>query len=157
MTPAIGPYIINQLQSNRTNRHHLSTLNCPGCSPGKNAWKFQEGLPPPTRSWCPTCALPSLLLLVQLLQVWSTSSGKKDVPSSMVPVSMSWRLVLSPTPLIILPFSSTAVFLVMVNYYKDVVRLDYWQSRRHWHYTRGHYRCVIGRTRPRPPSFSVLR
>src|SRR5688572_10946345 len=71
------------------------------------AWvEFQELLPPPCLSLCPTCALPAPLL-VQLLQVWSALSVYAR-PSAVEPVRMSCWFGLSPTPLTSSPFSVNA-------------------------------------------------
>jgi hypothetical protein len=55
----------------------------------------------PVRSWCPTMAEPSLLL-VQALQVVSVC-GAKAVPSVRDPVRMSCSFGVSPRPLTGLP------------------------------------------------------
>src|SRR3982751_467781 len=64
----------------------------------------------PTRSICPSMAAPCVLL-VQFLQVRS-SPAANAVPSACDPVSTSWRFGVSPRPLMISPFSESAVCLV---------------------------------------------
>src|ERR1700742_1894459 len=64
----------------------------------------------PMRSICPSIAAPCVLL-VQFLQVRS-SPAAKAVPSGCEPVSASWRLGVSPRPLITSPFSESEVCLV---------------------------------------------
>src|SRR6202012_5720611 len=64
----------------------------------------------PMRSAWPSIAAPCVLL-VQFLQVRS-SPASNAVPSGFDPVRMSWRFGVSPRPLMISPFSLSAVCLV---------------------------------------------
>src|SRR5207237_7125440 len=64
----------------------------------------------PMRSEWPTIAEPCVLL-VQFLQVRS-SPAANAVPSGCDPVNTSWRLGVSPRPLMTSPFSESAVCLV---------------------------------------------
>src|ERR1700730_9047486 len=64
----------------------------------------------PRRSICPSIAEPCTLL-VQFLQVRS-SPAANAVPSGCDPVSASWRFGVSPRPLMMSPFSLSAVCLV---------------------------------------------
>src|SRR5205085_8926825 len=66
----------------------------------------------PARSWCPTIAEPSPLL-VQLPQVVSPPAVEY-IPAGSEPVRMSCSFGVSPRPLIGWPFSSSAVCLLML-------------------------------------------
>src|SRR6185312_9522067 len=64
----------------------------------------------PLRSAWPTIAAPCVEL-VQFLQVRSSPAANAE-PSGCDPVSTSWRLGVSPAPLMTSPFSLSAVCLV---------------------------------------------
>src|SRR4030095_10983804 len=83
---------------------------------------------PPLRSKCPTCAEPlPAVLLVQLLQVWSAPSVYA-LPSGVEPVMISCWFGVSPTPLIGVPFSSIAVFLLRLFPSRACSRVSPWRS-----------------------------
>ena len=102
--------VVNCSRSSRSGPRRRCAPGLPGCSRptgGRSStiWPSSRACGP-LRSWWPTMAEPSVLL-VHALQVVSVC-GAKAVPSAREPVRMSCSLGVSPRPLITLPRSSSA-------------------------------------------------
>src|SRR4030095_12717965 len=92
----------------------MSACEHPPSGPREGCEEFQDfeasSSRRPTRSEWPTIAAPCVEL-VQFLQVRSSPAANAD-PSACDPVSTSWRLGVSPRPLMTSPFSLSALCLV---------------------------------------------